>query len=54
MAQLLSTNVAGDLVVTGNIAFSRSGTQLPNIPQITVGTTAPTSPRVNDLWIDTN
>lgn len=24
------------------------------VPQITVGTTAPTSPAVGDLWVDTN
>jgi len=30
------------------------GKPQPDNPQITVGTTAPTSPDVNDLWVDTN
>lgn len=71
MAELLTSNVTGNLIVTGNatstninvsnytvvsgnIAFNRGGTLLANLPQITVGTTAHSSPRVGDLWVDTN
>lgn len=30
------------------------GTFWASVPDITVGTTAPTSPRAGDLWVDTN
>ena len=52
----VTTNITSSnyIIAAGNLAFSRGGTLLANIPQITVGTTAHSSPRVGDLWVDTN
>jgi len=34
--------------------YARENAGWTAIPRITVGTTAPSSPAINDVWIDTN
>ncbi len=42
--------------VTGQLAqfADLTGKRLETGPKLTIGTTAPSSPEVGDLWIDTN
>jgi hypothetical protein len=42
-----------DNPVNGTI-YGRKNAGWQALPNITVGTTAPSSPAVNDVWIDTN
>ena len=47
-----------DLIIVqrGGVLYKATAKDLQRAigPVITVGTTAPTSPQVNDVWIDTN
>jgi hypothetical protein len=47
----------GSVGTSGQVLASNGATGSPywkSIPNITVGTSAPGSPAVNDLWVDTN
>lgn len=53
------TPTVNDEYTYGSITYKWDGTrwspiQQPDNPKITVGITAPVSPEVNDLWVDTN
>jgi hypothetical protein len=48
-----STRVTGSLTVSGGITGSFANFNPPAL-KITVGTTAPSTPATNDLWVDTN
>ena len=54
-----NTPTVDDEYTYGNITYVWDGTRWypkpqPDNPQITVGTVAPSSPEVGDLWVDTN
>ena len=53
-----STQITGSLQVLGPVSASIFSGSLdrfnPPALKITVGTTAPSSPAINDLWVDTN
>jgi hypothetical protein len=42
------------LIDSSRIAIGLTATTINIMPRITVSTTAPASPQVNDIWIDTN
>ena len=52
------------LIVTGTLTLDGAGValaghthvqaEITDQPNITVGTTAPASPALNDIWVDTN
>lgn len=42
------------LVKSSDSNFAAAWETLPTSPTITVGTTAPPTPNVGDIWIDTN
>lgn len=42
------------LIKSSDSSFAAAWGTLPTTPTITVGTTAPSSPAVGDIWIDTN
>jgi hypothetical protein len=63
-AQTVPASAAGNVVTTASVgaangvaALDATGkvpqTQIPT-PKITVGTVAPSSPSLGDVWIDTN
>ncbi len=63
-AQTVPASVAGNVVTTSSVGAANGvagldgtgkvpQTQIPT-PKITVGTVAPSSPALGDVWIDTN
>ena len=62
IADLATTPDPGGAAAHGTCVYSTTTSRLMEwsgsywriVPSVTVGTTAPTSPRVGDVWIDTN